>query len=518
MSRYRTWSLQWCVLRRQSQEISERHNQSTLDPIFAGLIHTNDPLSDSEALRVKLTLEDTLSALSALDGEISKALLALLKLEKQRRLLDKYVASLKTALSPIRRIPPEILAEIFLLCRNSSLRDVDYSVADPRHAPTVLTHVSSRWREVCMGSPRLWDHLHLQTHTAPPVALLQSILARTSTLPLSVNIGDQNAFQLALQQHDRLEHLHFHIRSKLPRHFFDQRNPLPLLSSLHIIVGAALNISRFLTLFNDAPQLKVLYLKSYLSMWPLASVLPWSQFTRLNLDIALDLLDARDILSQCEVIQECELNGLLKSQGLAPSQHVYRLAHLHELTISLDLDYSPSPELFFDAFSFPNLRSLNIAGNDWSPDILPNLHARSDCSLMNLKLHNIDLSAEDLIQFLRLTPTLQTLHLSFCCVEDDLLQAFTYEPDGSGASFSLPQLRSLTAQTNENHAIELNGALLVAMAESVSAHPGGQNAAFPALMDVTLWLAVPRFEDEIEARLQAACTTGLVKDDYTRRG
>ncbi|KAJ7474193.1 hypothetical protein FB451DRAFT_1248279 [Mycena latifolia] len=73
--------------------------------------------------------------------------------------------TLKGVLSPVRRIPSEILAQIFLLCRDNSLDTFQYFVTDPRRAPMLLGHVSSRWRQVSRSSPRLWDHLHIALDT-----------------------------------------------------------------------------------------------------------------------------------------------------------------------------------------------------------------------------------------------------------------------------------------------------------------------------------------------------------------
>ncbi|KAJ7474197.1 hypothetical protein FB451DRAFT_1035199, partial [Mycena latifolia] len=128
-----------------------------MDPILATLVQSNEPLTEPQALHVQQILDDTLTALWDVEKEISTVLLSLVKLEKERRIRNEYAATLKGVLSPIRRIPSEILAEIFLMCRDDALSALPYSVADPRQAPMLLGHVSSRWRQVSHSSPRLWD-------------------------------------------------------------------------------------------------------------------------------------------------------------------------------------------------------------------------------------------------------------------------------------------------------------------------------------------------------------------------
>ncbi|KAJ7474150.1 hypothetical protein FB451DRAFT_1466697, partial [Mycena latifolia] len=128
-----------------------------MDSVLAALVQSNEPVSEPQALHVRRIIDDTLTSLFELEEEISRVLLSLLKLENERRLRSEYAATLKGVLSPIRRIPSEILAEIFLVCRDDALDAFQYSVADPRRAPMLLGHVSSRWRQVSRSSPRLWD-------------------------------------------------------------------------------------------------------------------------------------------------------------------------------------------------------------------------------------------------------------------------------------------------------------------------------------------------------------------------
>ncbi|KAJ7453501.1 hypothetical protein FB451DRAFT_985865, partial [Mycena latifolia] len=120
-------------------------------------IQTNEPLDDSQARQVRATLDATLNRLEELEGEISKTLLALVKLEQERRRRSQYADTLKGALSPICHFPSEILVEIFLGCRDNSLTARNYSIPDPEQAPMLMSQVSSRWRQVCHGTPRLWD-------------------------------------------------------------------------------------------------------------------------------------------------------------------------------------------------------------------------------------------------------------------------------------------------------------------------------------------------------------------------
>ncbi|KAF8128472.1 hypothetical protein K438DRAFT_1440395, partial [Mycena galopus ATCC 62051] len=71
--------------------------------------------------------------------------------------VGESIDALKAMVSPLRRLPVETIAEIFLHCRDRSLRHHDSG------APLVLTHVSSRWRQIALKTPSLWDTVRLPT-------------------------------------------------------------------------------------------------------------------------------------------------------------------------------------------------------------------------------------------------------------------------------------------------------------------------------------------------------------------
>ncbi|KAJ7460170.1 hypothetical protein FB451DRAFT_1500433 [Mycena latifolia] len=466
-----------------------------MDPILTVLLQSNEPLDDSQARHVRATLDATLTGLEDLEGEISKTLLALVKLENERRRRSQYADILMGTLSPIRRIPSEILVEIFLTCRDNTLSEPNYSITDSRQAPMLMGHVSSRWRQVCHGAPRLWDHFHLSATPGSSmdrtVSQLRPILARSRILPLHVKFKQwsgsptvtENLFDLIFQTHERLKHLYLCIKrtttsSKSLSRIFNRPTPLPVLSSIKLIVDETLDAARVLALFHDMRQLRDVHLNTHpLPPRSLLYALPWAQFTRLGLHSALELGDARDILAQCAVLQECELYELTNEDGMEPPHHVHQLIHLQRLAISSDQEIASE---FLEAFSFPNLLSLDISCSALSPDAIPNLLAGSKCSLEVLRLN---VNGLDLIPLLRQLPSLQTLDLQHCGADNALFKIFTYDPREPVPSFALPQLTSLAIiERNPSR----DGLIISDMVESVCAHAGGQNGAFPVLVDVEL--------------------------------
>ncbi|KAJ7058057.1 von Willebrand factor type A domain-containing protein [Mycena amicta] len=96
--------------------------------------------------------------ISELDGVIGNLHSALLTLQSRHATLVSELLQLQTALAPIRRLPPEILAEIFLYFQPymPPIADERWSGIEP---PWMLGLVCRSWREIALGLGRLWSVL-----------------------------------------------------------------------------------------------------------------------------------------------------------------------------------------------------------------------------------------------------------------------------------------------------------------------------------------------------------------------
>ncbi|KAJ7486731.1 hypothetical protein FB451DRAFT_1391621 [Mycena latifolia] len=340
---------------------------------------------------------------------ISNVLQSLLTLKNERRVRSNYVTTLKGVLSPARRIPPEILTEILLFCRDRSLQNLTYSVLDPRQGSMLLSHVSSRWQQVCHSSPRLWDRIHLPGHSSDlAVLLLQPILARSNSLPLYVDLGmrDHNVpNKLArgsgpsgLQAPPSTEtHSSIHLVLRLQTGHCQRRTSLPLLSSMKLIMRmhVDVDIAPVLTLLKNAPQLRNLHLEADCVLEDsLASRprLPWSQLIQLILQIPLTFTDARNILAQCETMHECQLNVLL---GLHIHYYEIENALFKELTNSGYLDGAVVADVAESLrqhtgaanTTFPALGEVHLWLDDPSFDDETETRLAAACSTWHVKDH-----------------------------------------------------------------------------------------------------------------------------------
>ncbi|KAJ6557566.1 hypothetical protein B0H19DRAFT_898910, partial [Mycena capillaripes] len=80
----------------------------------------------------------------------------------ERASLLIYRTRTRAVLSPLRRMPPEILGCIFLV---TLPKTVDAAWSHTRTgSPWIFTRVSSRWREVAISTPSLWSRVVIDYH------------------------------------------------------------------------------------------------------------------------------------------------------------------------------------------------------------------------------------------------------------------------------------------------------------------------------------------------------------------
>ncbi|KAJ7123964.1 hypothetical protein C8R43DRAFT_1111800 [Mycena crocata] len=129
---------------------------------FAFRLGTNYCPTD-EATGIRSLLIDPQGRLDTLHKKIADMQRAIDKLAQERDSIAGYVDAHKALLFPIRRVPLDIIQEIFTACipshRNCAM------VAS--EAPVLLGRICSSWRSVSLSTPRLWSRLHIVDPSRP---------------------------------------------------------------------------------------------------------------------------------------------------------------------------------------------------------------------------------------------------------------------------------------------------------------------------------------------------------------
>ncbi|KAL0953849.1 hypothetical protein HGRIS_005025 [Hohenbuehelia grisea] len=109
---------------------------------FPDLLRTNSPPSPLDASLIRSEIAVARTTLAAVQDYLSKAEPYMEALRNQSNTLTEYIARYENVVSPIRKVPAEVLSHIFILARY----DYAGSMWDTCRWPWNLTMVCSKWR------------------------------------------------------------------------------------------------------------------------------------------------------------------------------------------------------------------------------------------------------------------------------------------------------------------------------------------------------------------------------------
>ncbi|KAJ7457216.1 hypothetical protein B0H11DRAFT_2063389 [Mycena galericulata] len=209
------------------------------------LLNSNQTPLESDLDAINSGLSKTDAHLACLDAELLRLSARVAQLERERALLSEHRARNRAIISPLRRMPPEVLCEIFAW----TLPTLPPPEATSRRWPTicdspwVLTQICNRWRAIAAARPSLWSLVAIN-YSSPqlrPVSVVKIQLERAQKLRVHF-YGSQNTgalpqiemFALLSQYSARWEDLSLGLTSHLVPLLPALRDQLPLLSKVWI--------------------------------------------------------------------------------------------------------------------------------------------------------------------------------------------------------------------------------------------------------------------------------------------
>ncbi|KAJ7466020.1 hypothetical protein FB451DRAFT_1041286, partial [Mycena latifolia] len=148
------------------------------------LLYTNDPRVDHQVAEITNSLDIARTLKSSLSDQITEIRMNLMRLEREELHASRHIERCVFALAPVRRVPLEILAHIFL-CYTNLLGKVES--VEVKNGVWILGHICSYWRAVALSTPDLWTSFRSLSPShegAPP--LVQAWLDRAGNRPLSI--------------------------------------------------------------------------------------------------------------------------------------------------------------------------------------------------------------------------------------------------------------------------------------------------------------------------------------------
>ncbi|KAJ7163106.1 hypothetical protein C8R46DRAFT_1281451 [Mycena filopes] len=372
---------------------------------------------------------------------------------------EKTLKEYRAVLHPVRRIPSEILCQIFAWMLPPTQVVQHHTVPV---APWTLGHVCRYWRAVALAHAPLWTSILVYTprlarsdpgkemDDACPRAMVETLLHRSGNVaPLDVTIllsprdglgggGRSESLELLCSHSKRWKALR--LRPLVSLELLQSvKGQLPILKTLELLHG----FSPTGDVFSIAPSLRELHLTNNGLVSPVSLLLPWDQLSHFHGSYRsrVPALDVVELLRITQALVECHLHednarvpnsfgrAVLPPVPVPVGMPPVVVPHLHRLNLS------GLPQLL-QLITAPLLQELWISEN--ATNSLLGFIQRAKCPLITLVV--TDCSAPDaLIPVLAaLSPTLRTFYVYFKRTapqeaECRLLEALTVAPTSTAA-------------------------------------------------------------------------------------
>ena len=420
-------------------------------PLAPHLIGNNIVPDDEEYELIARFVADLEVAIGILDAEVEKDA----NNSKMRKQRERFLTTLRLnrlIISPIRRMPTELLQLVFLnlLPEDKALADMEW-----RDLPWNATQVCQRWRNAALSYGKLWRQI-------PPIdvtrtsrrfdkksyaTFVDEILARSAGLPFNFSFlapsekyTSHPVIDVLVKYSEQWETVSLTTTSNTISQFGGARGRLNSLRSLTLHMQSASD-PILIDVFADAPKLAKVWVMKYTLDY---LVLPWRQLefikeiNRQGTTIQLD--DPSEPLVNLQELQISRFNG---SDPIFPP---LTLPNLKSLRLRLGHTYVPHDMIH--NLTLPALEEVVVFR--FPGNIYPYLtHLATHCpgpsKLTTLSFRSIIFDEGDLTNLLQHTPALERLEVGVPPVSD--LQNLV--PDDSKL-VPVPKLRMLIIQDLED--------------------------------------------------------------------
>jgi F-box-like len=373
---------------------------------FADKLHTNYIPIVPEIDLIHQVILKPLDDISQLDPKIARLKAILDDLSQERDELSRFVQDHRALLSGARRLPQDIVLEIFLHC----LPNDRNAVMSSDEAPVLLGRICRSWRQISLSTPRLWSSLHIPIpdpsflirHGREKLfqrgAVVKAWLELSGSCPLSLSVISDSRVDAREDEETcfAAKHLLYTIVEFSERwKDVDFIVPLPVynecLSTLEKADVPVLEKIRFRCKTRDAfgrpvddgfgwypapmfrtPSLRYVALRSVdytnLSTDHTTSrfALCWKSLTHLSLALdrgrsQISSMKALDILNQCSKLVSCKMVIDFGDEDQISPRRNITLPFLHSLEITVGRNMAKGN--FFDALSLPSLQHFMYSGH-----------------------------------------------------------------------------------------------------------------------------------------------------------
>ena len=383
-----------------------------LESPFADRLYTNYVPLDPEIEELRRLIAGPLAEISRFDEKIAHLQSMIDDLRRERQVFATFVDAHRALLSGTRRLPQELLQEIFTYCLPSNRTERSSTTSE---APMLLGRICSSWRRIVMSTPQLWSSIHVDVSEPPSLVLrtskswasvvqrvrmVQRSMELSGTCSLSISFvysGDKITqtvvsaatllFQFLYESSQRWETLDLRLPPSLFVQFFAtlSKMDVPLLKSLCLKLENPYTDahSGAMSILATAPIFRVPSLRS-LSISDLDISLLVAGWNHLN-HLDFNRLDGSDrfstapitvpgaiqILSLCPNLISCRMH---KVNALGAQTHfpAISLPFLRSLDITeVSRERTSDLTAFFDALKVPGLREFKFTRHALGGAVVP---------------------------------------------------------------------------------------------------------------------------------------------------
>ncbi|KAJ7168851.1 hypothetical protein C8R46DRAFT_1092657 [Mycena filopes] len=360
--------------------------------------------------------------------------------------------------APIRRVPDDILIEIFAAVTAGELEPVGTGFA------SILAQVCARWRGVACNHPHLWSSFSFPAFGADGITLiLQLVLQRARGIPLSVVVDTTHRNLYTPRPSNEASNVDIlgTRAANIVRLRFQGSGEFPSFPLLAARLGRLEHLQFAQAWHPDAalkaPRLHTLGLARSADLLDLKSLIPVAQIRTLHFSVSTSghHLGTFENLTDMVSLQTSDPPAIWTAQAPPPlgSLATWRveLPHVHGLGVPAHT------KNFFGRFCTPVLRTLHIRRLTSAEGLTALLH-RSGCALSTLVLEEPLIASPDILSICKATPSLETLAITSGGVdvlEDDFFTELTLTD-------ALPRLTEFRVEGSYNFSTEA----LISMVES----------------------------------------------------
>ncbi|KAJ6580254.1 hypothetical protein B0H10DRAFT_1689811, partial [Mycena sp. CBHHK59/15] len=121
---------------------------------------SNVPPLDSQVSSIREVVRDGRAQVNILNNQISDLQAVVARLVDRRNRMEEHIRQHASILSPVRRLSPEILCEIFAFTLPYTAH-VGGHGKDVEKSPWYLGHVSRDWRTIAIAYGSLWSSVEV---------------------------------------------------------------------------------------------------------------------------------------------------------------------------------------------------------------------------------------------------------------------------------------------------------------------------------------------------------------------